>query len=33
MQSIDVGLRAMDRATQAIVDLGTPGLLRDELGF
>jgi Ser/Thr protein kinase RdoA (MazF antagonist) len=33
MQSIDVGLRAMDRATQAIVDLDTPGLLRDELGF
>jgi aminoglycoside phosphotransferase (APT) family kinase protein len=33
MQSIDVGLRAMDRATKAIVDLDTPGLLRDELGF
>ena len=32
MQSIEVGLRAMTRATQAIADLGTPGLLRDELG-
>jgi hypothetical protein len=33
MQSIDVGLRAMQRATQAIIDLDTPGLLREELGL
>lgn len=33
MQAIDVGLHAMDRATQAIVDLDTPGLLREELGI
>jgi len=32
MQSIEVGLRAMTRATQAIIDLGTAGLLRYELG-
>jgi len=33
MQAIDVGLRAMERATQAIIDLDTPRLLRQELGF
>lgn len=33
MQSIEVGLRAMDRATKAIIDLDTPGLLREELGL
>ena len=33
MQSIEVGLRAMERATQAIIDLDTPGLLREELGL
>ena len=33
MQSIDVGMRAMDRATQAIIDLDTPGLLQEELGL
>ena len=33
MQSIEVGLRAMDRATRAIVDLDTPALLREELGL
>ena len=33
MQSVEIGLRAMNRATQAIVDLDTVGLLREELGF
>jgi aminoglycoside phosphotransferase (APT) family kinase protein len=33
MQSIEIGMRAMDRATQAIVDLDTPGLLQTELGL
>lgn len=33
MQPIDVGLRAMKCATQAIIDLDTPGLLREELGL
>lgn len=33
MQPTDVGLRAMERATEAIVDLDTPGLLREELGL
>jgi hypothetical protein len=33
MQTLEVGLRAMDRATKAIVDLDTPALLREELGL
>jgi len=33
MQSIEAGLRAMDRATTAIIELDTPGLLREELGL
>ena len=33
MQSVEIGLRAMNRATQAIVDLDTVGLLQEELGF
>jgi hypothetical protein len=32
MQAVEIGLRAMDRATQAIIDLDTVGLLREELG-
>jgi hypothetical protein len=32
MQALEVGMRAMDRATKAIVDLDTPGLLEEELG-
>jgi hypothetical protein len=33
MQSIETGLRAMDRSTKAITDLDTPGLLREDLGL
>jgi hypothetical protein len=33
MQTIEIGLRALDRATKAIIDLDTPGLLREELGI
>jgi aminoglycoside phosphotransferase (APT) family kinase protein len=33
MQALDVGMRAMQRATAAIVDLETPSLLRNELGL
>jgi len=33
MQSVEVGMRAMRRATAAIVDLETPALLRAELGL
>lgn len=32
MQSLEVGLRAMERATRAISDLATPALLQAELG-
>ncbi len=33
MQSLEIGLRSMRRATDAIVDLETVELLRDELGL
>lgn len=33
MQSVAIGQRAMERATAAIVDFGTPALLRSELGL
>jgi aminoglycoside phosphotransferase (APT) family kinase protein len=33
MQSVEIGLRAMDRSTKAILDLETPDLLREELGL
>ena len=33
MQSVEIGQRAMERATAAIVDLDTPTLLRQELGL
>jgi len=33
MQSVDIGLRALERANQAIVDLDTVALLREELAF
>jgi aminoglycoside/choline kinase family phosphotransferase len=33
MQPIDVGMRAVERANQAIIDLDTPGLIREELGL
>ena len=33
MQSVEIGQRAMQRTTAAIVDFETPGLLRQELGL
>ncbi len=33
MQSLEVGLRAMECSTHAIIDLDTPTLLREELGL
>ena len=33
MQSLDIGLRSMRRATDAIIELETVDLLRDELGL
>lgn len=32
MQALEVGMRAMKRATAALIDLETPALLREELG-
>ena len=33
MQSLEIGMRAMERATAAVVDLDTAALLREELGL
>jgi len=33
MQPIEIGMRAMERATAAVVDLDTAALLREELGL
>ncbi len=33
MQALEIGMRSMQRSTEAIVDLDTPALLREELGL
>jgi thiamine kinase-like enzyme len=33
MQSLEIGMRSMKRSTEAIIDLETPALLREELGL
>jgi hypothetical protein len=33
MQPLEIGMRSMQRSTDAITDLATPALLREELGL